>query len=136
MLPYPSGDLPIVHWYNFAPADAYGRFLCMMGYNVMEPIGFDAFGLHAENAAIQRGVQARTWTLSNVNTMRKQLRIMGAAWYWQREIVSCLPDYYKWTQWLFLQFYKHGLAYRTKAPADSGPCCHTSLAHEQRLTAG
>jgi leucyl-tRNA synthetase len=136
MLPYPSGDLHIGHWYNFAPADAYGRFLRMQGYNVMQPIGFDAFGLPAENAAIQRGVQARTWTLANINTMRKQLRVMGAAWDWQREIVSCLPDYYKWTQWLFLQFYKHGLAYRTKAPANWCPGCNTTLANEQVLPDG
>jgi leucyl-tRNA synthetase len=136
MLPYPSGDLHIGHWYNFAPADAYGRFLRMQGYNVMQPIGFDAFGLPAENAAIQRGVQARTWTLANINTMRKQLRVMGAAWDWQREIVSCLPDYYKWTQWLFLQFYKHRLAYRTKAPANWCPGCNTTLANEQVLPDG
>src|SRR5258708_33736990 len=102
----------------------------------MQPIGFEPLGLPAENAAIQRGVQPRTWTLANVNTMRKQLRIMGAAWDWQREIVSCLPDYYKWTQWLFLQFYKHGLAYRTKAPANWCPGCNTTLANEQVLPDG
>ncbi len=136
MLPYPSGDLHMGHWYNFAPADAYGRFIRMQGYNVMQPIGFDAFGLPAENAAISRGVQARTWTLSNIETMRKQLRAMGAQWDWQREIVSCMPDYYKWTQWLFLQFYKHGLAYRTKAPANWCPSCNTTLANEQVLANG
>ncbi len=136
MLPYPSGDLHMGHWYNFAPADAYGRFKRMHGYNVMQPMGFDAFGLPAENAAISRGVQARTWTLSNIETMRKQLRIMGAQWDWQREIVSCMPDYYKWTQWLFLQFYKHGLAYRTKAPANWCPGCNTTLANEQVLADG
>src|SRR6266567_5744928 len=127
MLPYPSGDLHIGHWYNFAPGDAYGRFMRMHGYNVMQPIGFDAFGLPAENAAISRGVQARTWTLANIETMRRQLRKMGAAWDWQREIISCLPDYYRWTEWLFLQFYKHGLAYRTKAPANWCPGCNTTL---------
>jgi leucyl-tRNA synthetase len=136
MLPYPSGDLHMGHWYNFAPADAYGRFKRMQGYNVMQPMGFDAFGLPAENAAISRGVQARTWTLSNIETMRKQLRIMGAQWDWEREIVSCMPDYYKWTQWLFLQFYKHGLAYRTKAPANWCPGCNTTLANEQVLADG
>src|ERR1700730_7472247 len=136
MLPYPSGDLHMGHWYNFAPADAYGRFKRMQGYNVMQPMGFDAFGLPAENAAIKRGIQARTWTLANIEHMRKQLRLMGAQWDWQREIISCMPDYYKWTQWLFLQFYKHGLAYRTKAPANWCPGCNTTLANEQVLADG
>jgi len=99
-------------------------------------MGFDAFGLPAENAAIQRGIQARTWTLSNIDNMRRQLRKMGAQWDWDREIVSCQPDYYKWTQWLFLQFYKHGLAYRTKAPANWCPSCNTTLANEQVLADG
>jgi leucyl-tRNA synthetase len=136
MFPYPSGDLHMGHWYNYSPFDAYGRFKRMHGYNVMQPIGFDAFGLPAENAAIKRGVQARTWTLANIENMRKQLRAMGAQWDWQREVVTCLPDYYKWTQWLFLQFYKHGLAYRTKAPANWCPSCNTTLANEQVLADG
>ncbi len=136
MLPYPSGDLHIGHWYNYSGADAFGRYMRMNGYNVMQPIGFDAFGLPAENAAIQRGIQARTWTLANVETMRRQLRLMGAGWDWEREMVSCLPDYYKWSQWLFLQFYKHGLAYRTKAPANWCPGCNTTLANEQVLANG
>jgi leucyl-tRNA synthetase len=136
MLPYPSGDLHMGHWYNFAPADAYGRFKRMNGFNVMQPMGFDAFGLPAENAAIRHGVQAHTWTLANIKKMRAQLKMMGAQWDWQREIVSCLPDYYKWTQWLFLQFYKHGLAYRTKAPANWCPSCNTTLANEQVLADG
>ncbi len=136
MFPYPSGDLHMGHWYNYSPFDAYGRFKRMQGYNVMQPIGFDAFGLPAENAAIKRGVQARTWTLANIDKMRTQLRLMGAQWDWQREVVTCLPDYYKWTQWLFLQFYKHGLAYRTKAPANWCPSCNTVLANEQVLADG
>jgi leucyl-tRNA synthetase len=136
MFPYPSGDLHMGHWYNYSPFDAYGRFKRMQGYNVMQPIGFDAFGLPAENAAIKHGVQARTWTLANIDKMRKQLRSMGAQWDWQREVVTCLPDYYKWTQWLFLQFYKHGLAYRTKAPANWCPSCNTVLANEQVLSDG
>ncbi len=136
MFPYPSGDLHIGHWYNFSPADAYGRFMRMHGYNVMQPIGFDAFGLPAENAAIQRGVQARQWTVKNIQNMRKQLRVLGAMWDWEREVVTCMPDYYKWTQWLFLQFYKHGLAYRTKAPANWCPGCNTTLANEQVLADG
>jgi leucyl-tRNA synthetase len=103
----------------------------MQGYNVTQPIGFDAFGLPAENAAIKRNVQPRDWTLSNIDNMRRQLRMMGASWDWSREVVSCLPDYYKWSEWLFLQFYKHGLAYRTKAPANWCPSCNTTLANEQ-----
>ncbi len=136
MLPYPSGDLHMGHWYNYAPADAYGRFKRMNGFSVMQPIGFDAFGLPAENAAIKRGVQAHAWTLSNIERMRTQLRAMGAQWDWSREIISCLPDYYKWTQWLFLQFYKQGLAYHTKAPANWCPGCNTTLANEQVLANG
>jgi leucyl-tRNA synthetase len=136
MFPYPSGDLHMGHWYNYSAFDTYGRFKRMQGYNVMQPIGFDAFGLPAENAAIKRGIQARTWTLANIDKMRQQLRAMGAQWDWQREVVTCLPDYYKWTQWLFLQFYKHGLAYRTKAPANWCPNCNTTLANEQVLADG
>ncbi len=136
MFPYPSGDLHMGHWYNYSPFDTYGRFKRMQGYNVMQPIGFDAFGLPAENAAIKRGIQARTWTLANVENMRKQLRSMGAQWDWPREVVTCQPDYYKWTQWLFLQFYKHGLAYRTKAPANWCTNCNTTLANEQVLADG
>ena len=136
MFPYPSGDLHMGHWYNYAPADAFGRFKRMQGFNVMQPIGFDAFGLPAENAAIKRGIQAHEWTLKNIDNMRKQLREMGAQWDWSRQVVTCTPDYYKWTQWLFLQFYKHGLAYRTKAPANWCPGCNTTLANEQVLADG
>ncbi|HLJ80350.1 MAG TPA: class I tRNA ligase family protein, partial [Ktedonobacterales bacterium] len=131
MLPYPSGDLHIGHWYNYTGADIYGRYQRMRGHNVMQPIGFDAFGLPAENAAIKRNIQPRTWTLDNIANMRRQLARMGAGWDWSREIISCQPDYYKWTQWLFLQFYKHGQAYRTKAPANWCPTCNTTLANEQ-----
>ncbi|MGH2504772.1 MAG: leucine--tRNA ligase [Ktedonobacterales bacterium] len=131
MFPYPSGDLHIGHWYNYTGADIYGRFMRMRGFNVMQPIGFDAFGLPAENAAIKNNIQPRTWTLENIARMREQLRTLGAGWDWTREVVTCLPDYYKWTQWLFLQFYKRGLAYRTKAPANWCPTCNTTLANEQ-----
>ena len=119
MFPYPSGDLHIGHWYNYSGADMYGRYMRMRGHNVMQPIGFDAFGLPAENAAIKRNIQPRTWTLDNVANMRKQLARMGAGWAWAREVVTCLPDYYRWTQWLFLQFYQRGLAYRQKAPVST-----------------
>jgi len=131
MFPYPSGDLHMGHWYNYSGADAYGRYMKAQGYNVMQPLGFDAFGLPAENAAIKRGIQAHDWTLQNIAKMREQLKSMGAQWDWSREVVSCLPDYYKWTQWLFLQFYKHGLVYRSTAAANWCTGCQTVIANEQ-----
>ena len=131
MLPYTSGDLHIGHWYTMAPSDARARWMRMKGYNVLFPIGFDAFGLPAENAAIERGIHPAKWTLDNVDRMRRQLKRMGAMFDWDREIVTCEPEYYKWTQWLFLQFYRHGLAYRKKAPVDWCPRCNTTLAREQ-----
>jgi len=131
MLPYPSGDLHIGHWYAMAPSDARARFMRMRGYNVLFPIGFDAFGLPAENAAIDRGIHPHTWTLSNVERMRRQLRSMGAMFDWERETVSCLPGYYRWTQWLFLKFYEAGIAYKAFSPVDFCPQCNTTLAREQ-----
>ena len=132
MFPYPSGDLHIGHWYNYTGADIYGRYMRMRGYNVTQPIGFDAFGLPAENAAIKRNIQPRTWTLDNIAKMRGAdcarwaLAGTGRA----RSSPAC-PTTTRWTQWLFLQFYKHGLAYRTKAPANWCPTCNTTLANEQ-----
>ncbi|MBU1879834.1 MAG: class I tRNA ligase family protein, partial [Chloroflexi bacterium] len=131
MLPYTSGNLHIGHWYAMAPSDVKARYLRMQGHNVLFPIGFDAFGLPAENAAIKRGIHPFQWTLSNVERMRGQLRQMGATWDWDREAITCLPEYYKWTEWFFLQFYKHGLAYRAQAPVDFCPTCNTTLAREQ-----
>jgi leucyl-tRNA synthetase len=131
MLPYPSGDLHIGHWYAMTPSDARARFMRMRGFNVMFPIGFDAFGLPAENAAIQRGIHPKEWTYTNIATMRKQLRSMGAMWDWRREAISADPEYYKWTQWFFVQLFKHGLAYRKMAPVDFCPHCNTTLAREQ-----
>ncbi|MHB0857483.1 MAG: leucine--tRNA ligase [Anaerolineae bacterium] len=131
MLPYTSGDLHIGHWYAMAPSDVKARFMRMNGYNVFFPIGFDAFGLPAENAAIQRGIHPKTWTLDNVVRMRKQLHTMGAMWAWDREAVSCLPGYYKWTQWFFAKFFEQGLAYRKRSPVDFCPKCNTTLAREQ-----
>ena len=131
MYPYPSGDLHIGHWYAMAPADCHARFRRMQGYNVLHPIGFDAFGLPAENAAISRGVHPYSWTMSNIENMRKQLRSIGAMYDWDREIVCCLPEYYRWNQWLFLKFFKQGLAYRAKAPVVWCPSCQTVLANEQ-----
>ena len=131
MFPYPSGDLHTGHWYAMAPSDAAARFRRMQGYNVLFPIGFDAFGLPAENAAIQRGVDPRAWTYGNIERMREQLRAMGASFDWEREIISCDPDYYRWTQWWFLKLYERGLAYRAGAAANWCPGCQTVLANEQ-----
>ncbi len=131
MLPYPSGNLHIGHWYAMTPSDARARFKRMQGYNVMFPMGFDAFGLPAENAAIQRGIHPKKWTYSNIETMRKQLKSMGAMFDWQREAISSDPEYYRWTQWFFIQLFKGGLAYRKKAPVDWCNHCNTTLAREQ-----
>ena len=131
MYPYPSGDLHIGHWYALAPSDCHARFRRMQGYNVLHPIGFDAFGLPAENAAISRGIHPYTWTMSNIETMRQQLRSIGAIYDWDREIVTCTPEYYRWNQWFFLKFYQHELAYRAKAPVVWCPSCQTVLANEQ-----
>ncbi len=131
MYPYPSGDLHIGHWYAMAPSDSAARFKRMCGYNVLFPMGFDAFGLPAENAAIQRNIHPHTWTMANIDNMRKQMRSMGAMFDWDREVITCLPDYYQWNQWLFLQFMKAGLAYQAKAPVWWCPKCQTVLANEQ-----
>ncbi len=131
MLPYTSGDLHIGHWYAMAPSDAKARFMRMKGYNVFFPIGFDAFGLPAENAAIERDIHPREWTLDNIERMREQLRSMGCMWAWDREAITCLPAFYKWTQWFFRKFYEQGLAYREKSAVDFCPQCNTTLAREQ-----
>ena len=131
MLPYPSGDLHIGHWYAMTPSDARARFMRMRGYNVMFPIGFDAFGLPAENAAVKHGIHPKEWTYANIDRMRKQLRSMGAMFDWRREAISSDPEYYRWTQWFFVQLYQHGLAYRKMSPVDWCPHCNTTLAREQ-----
>ena len=131
MLPYPSGDLHIGHWYAMTPSDARARYMRMQGYNVMFPIGFDAFGLPAENAAIKRNVHPKEWTYKNIDNMRRQLRTMGAMWDWEREAVSCDPGYYRWSQWFFLQLYKNDMVYRKQSPVDYCPNCNTTLAREQ-----
>ena len=136
MYPYPSGDLHIGHWYAMAPADCHARFRRMQGYNVLHPIGFDAFGLPAENAAISRGIHPYNWTMENIETMRGQLRSIGAIYDWDREVICCLPEYYRWNQWLFLKFYEQGLAYRAKAPVVWCPSCQTVLANEQVVNGG
>ncbi len=131
MLPYPSGDLHIGHWYAMTPSDARARFKRMQGYNVFFPIGFDAFGLPAENAAIKHNIHPKTWTYANIEHMRGQLRSMGNSFDWRSEIISSDPKYYRWTQWFFEQFYRNGLAYQKMSPVDFCPNCNTTLAREQ-----
>lgn len=131
MLPYPSGDLHIGHWYAMTPSDARARYLRMNGYNVMFPIGFDAFGLPAENAAVKRNIHPKEWTYKNIERMRGQLRSMGAMWDWRREAISSDPEYYHWSQYYFIKLFKHGLAYRKMSPVDFCPNCNTTLAREQ-----
>ena len=131
MFPYPSGDLHIGHWYNYAPADVFARFKRMKGYNILSPIGFDAFGLPAENAAITRKIHPKVWTYRNIAKMRRQLKSMGNIYDFSREVVTADPEYYKWTQWIFLQMYKNGLAYKKKALANWCPKDQAVLANEQ-----
>lgn len=131
MLPYSSGDLHIGHWYAMAPSDARARYKRMQGYNVMFPMGFDAFGLPAENAAIKNGIHPKIWTYANIDLMRKQLKSMGPMFDWRREMISCDTEYYRWTQWFFIQLYQYGLAYRKYAPVDWCPKDQTTLAREQ-----
>ncbi len=131
MYPYPSGDLHIGHWYAMSGADAHARFMRMKGFNVLHPMGFDAFGLNAENAAIERGIHPAKWTMYNIEKMRRQFRSMGPLYDWDRELVTCVPEYYRWNQWIFLQFLKAGLAYRDFAPANWCPTDNTVLANEQ-----
>jgi len=130
MYPYPSGDIHIGHWYIVTPTDAIARFHRMHGENVFLPIGFDAFGLQAENAAIKNNINPRDWTMSNIDNMRRQLRSMGATFDWESEVVTAEPGYYRWNQWFFLQFLKAGLAYRATSTVDWCPNDGT-LAREQ-----
>ncbi|MEG0257842.1 MAG: leucine--tRNA ligase [Christensenella sp.] len=132
MFSYPSGaNLHVGHWYNYSLSDTYARFMRMTGHNVFHPMGFDAFGLPAENYAIKTGVHPHDSTAKNIETMERQLRAVGASFDWDYEVITCLPEYYKWTQWCFLQLYKRGLAYRKKAPVNWCPSCQTVLANEQ-----
>ncbi len=131
MLPYPSGDLHVGHWYAMTPSDTRARFMRMRGYRVFFPIGFDAFGLPAENAAIKRGIHPRKWTYSNIENMRGQLRQMGTMFDFDSEVVTCEPEYYRWNQWFFLKFFEKGLAYRAEVPVDWCPNDQTTLAREQ-----
>ncbi len=137
MFSYPSGaKLHVGHWYNFGLTDSWARMKRMQGYNVFHPQGFDAFGLPAENYAIKTGIHPKDSTLQNIDTMEKQLKAMGATFDWDYEVITCIPEYYKWTQWIFLQLYKHGLAYRKNAPVNWCPSCKTVLANEQVVDGG
>ncbi len=131
MLPYPSGDLHIGHWFAMTPSDARARYMRMKGFNVLFPMGFDAFGLPAENAAVQRNIHPAKWTYANIDRMRGQLRSMGAMFDWEREAVSCDPSYYKWTEWFFKIFLENDLAYRGEALVNWSPTLQTVLANEQ-----
>lgn len=132
MFSYPSAaKLHVGHWYNYGPSDSYARFKRMQGYEVFQPMGFDAFGLPAENYAIKTGVHPKDSTMKNIATMEETLKEMGATFNWENEVITCTPEYYKWTQWIFLQLYKHGLAYRKEAPVNWCPSCQTVLANEQ-----
>jgi leucyl-tRNA synthetase len=131
MFPYPSGRLHMGHVRNYSIGDTLARYLWMRGYDVLHPIGWDAFGMPAENAAIKKGMHPREWTLSNVEAMKQQLMRLGFSYDWDREVTTCLPDYYKWNQWFFLKMWERDLAYRKEAKVNWCPDCATVLANEQ-----
>jgi leucyl-tRNA synthetase len=131
MLPYPSGQLHMGHVRNYSIGDALARHMWMRGYNVLHPMGWDAFGLPAENAAIKNNVPPREWTLANIAAMKRQFKRLGMAFDWATEVTTCLPDYYRWNQWFFLRMYERGLAYRKKSKVNWCPECATVLANEQ-----
>jgi len=131
MLPYPSGVLHMGHVRNYSIGDAVARFKRSSGFNVLHPIGWDSFGLPAENAAIQNKVHPRAWTAANISHMRSQCQRFGFSYDWEREISSCEPEYYRWNQWFFLRMLERGLAYRKRSRVNWCPQCHTVLANEQ-----
>jgi leucyl-tRNA synthetase len=136
MLPYPSGALHMGHVRNYSIGDALARYMWMQGYNVLHPMGWDSFGLPAENAAIANQTPPRDWTLGNIEKMKRQMNRLGFAYDWSKEVTTCLPEYYRWNQWFFLKFYERGLAYRKKSKVNWCPKCATVLANEQVLSSG
>ena len=131
MFPYPSGKLHMGHVRNYSIGDVVARFKKMQGYNVLHPMGFDSFGLPAENAAIKHGIAPDKWTWDNIHEMEDQLRQLGLSYDWDREVQTCNPDYYRWMQWIFIQFFNKGLAYKKENPVNWCPSCQTVLANEQ-----
>ena len=136
MLPYPSGALHMGHVRNYSIGDALARYMWMQGHNVLHPMGWDSFGLPAENAAIANQTPPRDWTLGNIEKMKRQMNRLGFAYDWSKEVTTCLPEYYRWNQWFFLKFYERGLAYRKKSKVNWCPKCATVLANEQVLSSG
>src|SRR3989338_1201448 len=136
MFPYPSAALHVGHGRNYIIGDVVARYKMMRSFNVLAPMGFDAFGLPAENAAIKGGMHPEASTLNNIKTMKRQLGQWGVEYDWDREVISCLPDYYKWTQWIFVKLYENGFAYRKKAFVNWCPSCKTVLANEQVVDGG
>jgi leucyl-tRNA synthetase len=136
MFPYPSGKLHMGHVRNYSIGDVVARFKTMNGFNVLHPMGWDSFGLPAENAAIKNGVEPSIWTWNNIDEMRRQLQELGLSYDWDREVATCDPSYYKWMQWIFIQFYNKGLAYKKENPVNWCPSCQTVLANEQVVDGG
>ena len=131
MLPYPSGRIHMGHVRNYSIGDALSHFKRMQGFNVLHPMGWDAFGMPAENAAIKNNARPDEWTIANIDAMRAQLKQLGFSYDWSREIASCSPEYYRWNQWFFIQMWRQGLVYRKNATVNWCDACNTSLANEQ-----